>query len=136
VKRQHIHTTNSARRANSLLAFLLLFLYVAGYLQPEALHHLSHRDDAEVQHTAITEKDPCHRALYHAAVADGCDHSAHYTTQKKCAACHLVFHSAHLVSAPDDATTTDTVVLHTVAEATFPCAGEIDFSSSRAPPVA
>jgi hypothetical protein len=136
VKRRHIHTTNSARRANSLLAFLLLFLYVAGNIQPEALHHLSHSEEAEVQHTAITEKDPCHRTLYHAAVGDGCDHAAHYTTQKKCAACHLVFHAAHLVPAPDDAATAYNVVLHTVANATLPCAGDIDFSSSRAPPVA
>jgi hypothetical protein len=136
VKRQHIHTTTLLRRANSLIAFLLLFLYIAGNLQPEALHHLSHRDDADVQHTAITEKDPCHRALYHAALSDGCDHSAHYTTPKKCAACHLVFHVAHLVSTPDEATIVDTVIPYTIANDALPCLGDVAFSSSRAPPVA
>jgi hypothetical protein len=134
--KRYIHATKSARRANGLLAFLLLFLYIAGNLQPEALHHLSHGDEAEVQHTAITEKDPCHRALYHAALGDGCDHSAHYTTPKKCAACHLIFHSAHLVSTPEDASITNAVVPYTIADAALPHLGTSDFSSSRAPPVA
>ncbi|MBT1689075.1 hypothetical protein [Dawidia soli] len=135
MNRKHRHTATSTRRASSLFAFLLLFLYLAGNLQPEALHHLSHNDEADA-HTAVMEKDPCHRALYHAALGDGCEHTAHYTTPKKCAACHLIFHAAHLVITSDEASITYAVVPYTVADDALPCLGDIAFSSSRAPPVA
>jgi hypothetical protein len=41
-------------------------------------------------HSSEEEKDPCHRAIYHDAKQQGCDHKTHVTSVKKCPLCHIV----------------------------------------------
>ena len=77
---------------------LLLFLYTAGNVQLESFHSVFHSLEKAL-HSAEQEKDPCHRAIYHDAAANGCDHKTHVTAVKKCPLCHVVpFNDQLLVS--------------------------------------
>lgn len=68
---------------------LLLFLYTAGNVQLESFHSVFHSLEKAL-HSAEQEKDPCHRAIYHDAADEGCDHKTHVTAVKKCPLCHVV----------------------------------------------
>ena len=84
----------SAVRTISVL--LLLLVYFVGSVQIESIHSIFH--DFEVAlHSSEQEEDPCHRAIYHDAVDDACDHTTHITAVKKCPLCHVVpFSDQHL----------------------------------------
>jgi hypothetical protein len=68
---------------------LLLLLYVVGNVQIESIHQVFHSFETAL-HSTDQEKDPCHRAIYHEATDDGCDHSTHFTAVKNCPLCHVV----------------------------------------------
>jgi hypothetical protein len=122
--------------ANALLSVLLLLLYMVGNIQPEVLHSLSHNHGQAELHTVQAEKDPCHRSLYHAAREKGCEHTAHFTASKKCAACHLISHAAHLASSSEGNTDYTVAVSYDAIRTYIGCVIDLSLLSSRAPPVA
>lgn len=84
----------SSMRTISVL--LLLLVYFVGSVQIESIHSIFH--DVELAlHSSEQEEDPCHRAIYHDAKDDACDHATHITAVKKCPLCHVVpFNDQHL----------------------------------------
>lgn len=76
---------------------LLLLLYVLGNVQIESIHQVFHALETSL-HSSDQEKDPCHRAIYHEATSDGCDHSTHFTAIKNCPLCHVVPINEQLLS--------------------------------------
>jgi hypothetical protein len=77
---------------HSLSGVLLLILYTGGNVQIESFHQLFHAYEKDL-HSFEQEKDPCHRAIYHEAQKNGCDHKTHLTEVKKCPLCHVVPHN-------------------------------------------
>jgi hypothetical protein len=76
---------------------LLVLLYVLGNVQIESIHQVFHALETSL-HSSDQEKDPCHRAIYHEATSDGCDHSTHFTAVKNCPLCHVVPVNEQLLS--------------------------------------
>ncbi len=76
-------------RIKPFFAAVLLFLYVLGNVQVESFHQAFHSLEKAL-HSTEQEKDPCHRAIYHEATKEGCDHKTHVTAVKKCPLCHVV----------------------------------------------
>lgn len=70
-------------------ALLLLLIYFTGSVQVESLHNVFHSFEKAL-HSSEQEEDPCHRAIYHDAKEDACDHKTHVTAIKKCPLCHVV----------------------------------------------
>lgn len=91
------------------LPLLLLFLYLAGSVQVDSLHHLIHPDDLITLHSPEQERDTCHQSIYHAGLNHGCEHKSHLSEFKKCSVCDYAAHSFHLftiskidLSTPDE----------------------------------
>lgn len=80
----------------TISVLVLLLVYFVGSVQIESIHSIFH--DFEVTlHSTEQEEDPCHRAIYHDAKEDACDHTTHITAVKKCPLCHVVpFSDQHL----------------------------------------
>lgn len=76
-------------RFKTFSVILLLILYFAGNVQVETFHQFFHSLEKAL-HSAEQEKDPCHRAIYHEAKNEGCDHKTHVTAVKKCPLCHVL----------------------------------------------
>lgn len=79
------HTFQSASWKIAIAMFFLL-IYGLGTIEVAGIHDALHAED----HTEALEKDPCHRSVFHKA-KDSCKHPTHFTTQKKCFLCHLIF---------------------------------------------
>lgn len=77
-------------------AVLLLGTYLAG-ISPELAHAVIHDHSHGTLHTPATEKDPCHRSIYHHDKESGCDHEAHITSTEKCN-CNIAFQPTQLTT--------------------------------------
>ena len=86
------------QRVKTFAAGLLLLLYIGGNVQVESFHQFFHSLEKAI-HSSDAENDPCHRAIYHEAKTDGCDHKTHVTAIKKCPLCHVVPINEQLVDA-------------------------------------
>lgn len=82
---------SSRRLMASWAGLFLLMVYVAGAIAAEVVHQAMHDHGAAGLHTRAVEKDPCHRAIYHQATAQGCHHKAHFTPTHKCACIHVIY---------------------------------------------
>lgn len=80
------------QRIASLLALLLLALYVIGTSPVALIHEFAHDHQVLVTHSQEQEKDPCHRLVYHNDVEAGCDHDVHLTASDTCQMCDLAYH--------------------------------------------
>lgn len=67
-------------------AIFFLLIYGLGAIEVAGIHEALHAED----HTEALEKDPCHRSVFH-KTKDSCEHPTHFTAQKKCFLCHLIF---------------------------------------------
>lgn len=76
-------------RVKTFAVGILLLLYIGGNVQVESFHQFFHSLEKAI-HSSDAENDPCHRAIYHEATTDGCDHKTHFTAIKKCPLCHVV----------------------------------------------
>jgi hypothetical protein len=65
------------RSTVKVFTFLLLVLFAAGTSNLELLHSFAHSHDAAVTHSSEQESDPCHRAIYHSDIEQGCHHDSH-----------------------------------------------------------
>jgi hypothetical protein len=86
------------QRVKTFAVGLLLLLYIGGNVQVESFHQFFHSLEKAI-HSSDAENDPCHRAIYHEAKTDGCDHKTHVTAIKKCPLCHVVPINEQLVDA-------------------------------------
>jgi hypothetical protein len=85
----------------SLKAFAGLFLvlaYLIGGNQFQGYHEYFHHHESEI-HSAETEKDACHRAIYHKSL-EGCSHSTHISKNNKCESCQHLNHTDHISILP------------------------------------
>lgn len=83
------------RRLKTFAGILLLGLYLTGNVQVESFHQFFHSLEKAL-HSSEQEKDPCHRAIYHEAKNEGCNHKTHVTAVKNCPLCHVVpFNDQH-----------------------------------------
>lgn len=112
---------------------LLLLLYIAGNVQIESIHQVFHSLETAL-HSTDQEKDPCHRAIYHEATDDGCDHSTHFTGVKNCPLCHVVpVNESLLVDSSILGLFVPTSVFDEPATSIF-VGGITDYLPARAPP--
>ena len=125
-----------SRLGLAALPLLFLFLYLAGTVQVESLHHLVHPDDFVTLHSPEQERDTCHQSIYHAGLNHGCEHKSHLSEFKKCSICDYAAHSPHLftlsnidLSAPNEGVFVDHYNHSDVDKVSF-------HQSSRAPPIA
>lgn len=86
--------TNQGRKQSGMLrvaALVLLVFYITGTSSLQILRVFIH-DHEHVVHTAETEKDPCHRYIFHNDVAQNCGHDSHLIASDTCDMCDLVYH--------------------------------------------
>lgn len=120
----------------SLFSVFLLAIYSVGTVGVDLLHHSIHNHHESEVHTAIAEKDPCHRSLFHGDVTDGCHHKAHFTNTENCKFSHVVF-EAQQESTNDPAT--DILTENTQVICGYHAsltAASVDQPHLRGPPVA
>lgn len=79
------------RLVRSLMGLLILF-YLIGSLQLDSLHQILHQHDQSATHTEEAELNACHRAIFHLATENACDHPTHLTELKKCPWCIGTLH--------------------------------------------
>lgn len=120
-------------KAASIL--VLLFLYTAGNVQLESFHSVFHSLEKAL-HSAEQEKDPCHRAIYHDAKDEGCDHKTHVTAVKKCPLCHVVPFNDQLLTSDNTFESISFPDLLNSSYAVILVANTADNLPARAPPVA
>lgn len=73
-------------------------VYFFSAIQAETWHSFSHHESL-VEHKAEDEKDPCHRAVFHHAVSDGCEHKTHISKRVDCDLCHIIcIHADSLIT--------------------------------------
>jgi hypothetical protein len=114
---------------------LLLFLYTAGNVQLESFHSVFHSLEKAL-HSAEQEKDPCHRAIYHDAKDEGCDHKTHVTAVKECPLCHVVPFNDQLLTSDNTFESISFPDLLSSNYAAILVANSADNLPARAPPVA
>lgn len=78
---------------NATVSLLLLVIYVAGTSRLDVFHRLTHSHHHSVLHSDEQEKDPCHRAVYHANAGDGCGHQSHIVITDRCELCDMIVHA-------------------------------------------
>jgi hypothetical protein len=78
------------RAVQRLASLILLFVYITAISNVARLHAHEH----EIAHMDRQEQDPCHRAMYHQDLQNGCDHDSHLVASSDdCDLCHhLTFH--------------------------------------------
>jgi hypothetical protein len=67
---------------------LLILLYLTGSLQIDSIHRLFHAHENSAAHTEESEKNACHRTVFHQATQNTCDHPTHISELKKCPWCN------------------------------------------------
>ena len=69
-----------------VLCASLLFSYLLGWGYTSLIHPFEH--EHKIVHSFELESDPCHRAIYHDDVLNGCHHEFHFTEQEEdCTLC-------------------------------------------------
>ncbi|MEO5979279.1 MAG: hypothetical protein ABIS36_05500 [Chryseolinea sp.] len=81
----------------------LLILYLGGNTQIGFLHQLVHPDELADTHTAVQEKNACHRALFHGE-ASACNHEFHLGKANACNLSHTLTHSDQIFILADRST--------------------------------
>lgn len=90
---------------------LLLFLYLAAFLFPQATAPHVHIDQALHEGDAC-KKDACHIAIYHPGRKDGCHHKFHFTkAPEECLLCHSIVtrHIPLQIQLPEELVSADPV---------------------------
>lgn len=67
---------------------LLILLYLTGSLQIDSIHRLFHAHESSTIHSEESEKNACHRTVFHQATQNSCDHPTHISELKKCPWCN------------------------------------------------
>jgi len=67
---------------------VLILSYLTGSLQIDSIHRLIHGHENSVAHTEESEKNACHRTVFHQATQNTCDHPTHISELKKCPWCN------------------------------------------------
>lgn len=75
-------------RATCLVTLVVLYFFHSVRL--DSFHRFLHDDQHMVTHQAETEKDPCHRAVYHQDETSGCHHKTHVSENTTCLVCDIV----------------------------------------------
>jgi len=83
-----------------LSAGLLFVLYTLGSTQLGFVHQLFHPGELTATHTAVQEKNPCHRNLYHGE-RSGCNHEYHLAKLTVCNFCHTFIPADQIVFSTD-----------------------------------
>lgn len=86
-----IITRKRRRGLRQGFSFAMIVLYSVCTSLAGVLHAVVHAHEVAVTHSAVQEKDPCHRMLYHGEAA-ACDHDAHLIDSDKCPLCDVVCH--------------------------------------------
>ena len=68
------------------ISWLIVGIYATIYVGWDVMHAHVHQE-AAVSHSSRTEKDPCHRSIFH---GESDAHKSHLTVFKYCASCHVV----------------------------------------------
>jgi len=79
----------SRNTLKSAFAALLVSVYVLSAIRIDSFHEFLHHA-AHVEHNEVQESDPCHRAIYHHDVSEGCAHGAHLIPYLKCDLCSII----------------------------------------------
>lgn len=82
----------------SWMSVCLLFLYITGTIGTDFVHEIVHSHVNVELHSALNEKDPCHKAIYHHEKDNGCNHTTHLIKVEKCMHCHILFHATDQVT--------------------------------------
>ena len=61
----------------SWMSAFLLFLYITGTISTDLVHQIIHSHADVELHSALNEKDPCHKVIYHHEKDNGCKHTSH-----------------------------------------------------------
>ena len=92
--REAITQNKTGQGLTTLFSLLLLVFNMIGPSRLEGLHTLIHSHEIKVSHSEETEKDPCHRSIYHAGeAARECGHTAHIVLDDTCELCDLIFYT-------------------------------------------
>jgi len=75
------------------MSAVLLFLYITGAISTDLVHQIIHSHSDVALHSALNEKNPCHKDIYHREKDNGCKHTAHLIKVEKCKHCHILFHA-------------------------------------------
>ena len=67
---------------------VLILSYLTGSLQIDSIHRLIHGHENSVAHNEESEKNACHRTVFHQATQNTCDHPTHISELKKCPWCN------------------------------------------------
>lgn len=113
---------------------LLAVLYIIGNVQLESIHQAFHSLETAL-HSSEQEQDPCHRAVYHEAINDGCDHSTHFTAVKNCPLCHVVPVNEQLTINSGILKLVATAYIFDEQAISFFTSDELNHLPSRAPPL-
>ncbi len=82
----------------SLFSAFLLLIYASGTISVDLVHHAIHNHGDSEVHSAIAEKDACHRTIFHQDTKNGCHHQTHVTKVEKCKFSHVVFQAQQLLT--------------------------------------
>jgi hypothetical protein len=125
-------TTSASLRLG--ICLLLLGFFVMGSSHLELLHKSIYTHTHAVSHSEADERDSCHRAIYHDADLNGCEHNFHLVATDKCELCDFISQSDQIVFLNE----ASVLVCHSLVDAVFesPQFATLEFSilSSRAPP--
>lgn len=89
--RSSSYQPDSITVSRALAAWLLLLLYLVGMVAGPLTHQTDHGHEHVALHTPEHEEDPCHRAVYHQDVAEGCAHDTHLNPEEdSCVLCHFI----------------------------------------------
>lgn len=113
---------------------LLLLLYIGGNVEVESFHQFFHSLEKAI-HSADEENDPCHRAIYHEATTDGCEHKTHVTAIKKCPLCHVVPINEQLAAATYVFESLAPSPVSSEQSSLFLIVEELNHLPARAPPI-